>query len=190
MNAKKKSLLLILVLVIVLGAATVAYRALGDRTGDQVAQEDSGSEEGASPVTAPDFTVYDADGNEVTLSSLLGKPAVLNFWASTCPPCRVEMPHFQAAYEELGEDVTFIMIDGVGSMNGETQDAGQTYIQEEGYTFPVYFDTEQNAVYTYGISAFPTTYFIDADGNLVARGMGQLSEEALQQGLDMILPEA
>ena len=100
------------------------------------------------------------------------------------------MPHFQAAYEELGEDVAFIMIDGVGSMNGETQEAGEPYIQEEGYTFPVYFDTEQNAVYTYGISAFPTTYFIDADGNLVARGMGQLSEEALDQGLAMILPEA
>ena len=188
MNAKKKSLLLILVLVIVLGGAAIAYRTLGARAGEQVAQE-SGSGEDASPVAAPDFTVYDADGNEVTLSSLLGKPAVLNFWASTCPPCRGEMPHFQAAYEELGEDVTFIMIDGVGSMNGETQEAGETYIQEEGYTFPVYFDTEQNAVYTYGISAFPTTYFIDADGNLVARGMGQLSEEALQQGLDMILPE-
>lgn len=189
MNAKKKSLLLILALVVILGAAGIAYRILGTRAGEQVAQE-SGGEEGSAPVSAPDFTVYDADSNEVSLSSLLGKPAVLNFWASTCPPCRAEMPHFQAAYEELGEDVTFIMIDGVGSMNGETQEAGETYIQEEGYTFPVYFDTDQDAVYTYGISAFPTTYFIDADGNLVARGMGQLSEEALQQGLDMILPEA
>lgn len=189
MNAKKRSLLLILALVVILGAATIAYRTLGSGSSEQVAQE-SGGEEDAAPVAAPDFTVYDADGNEITLSSLLGKPAVLNFWASTCPPCRAEMPHFQAAYEELGEDVAFIMIDGVGSMNGETQEAGETYIQEEGYTFPVYFDTDQNAVYTYGISAFPTTYFIDADGNLVARGMGQLSEEALDQGLAMILPES
>lgn len=189
MNAKKKSLLLLLALVVILGIAAAAYSFLSGRAGGQVAAESSGEEQ-TQTVAAPDFTVYDAEGNEVTLSSLLGKPAVLNFWASTCPPCRAEMPHFQAAYEELGEDVTFIMIDGVGSMNGETQEAGEAYIQEEGYTFPVYFDTDQNAVYTYGISAFPTTYFIGADGSLVARGMGQLSEEALDQGLGMILPES
>ena len=97
MNAKKRSLLLILALGVILGAATIAYRMLGSGSGEQVAQE-SGGEEDAAPVAAPDFTVYDADGNEITLSSLLGKPAVLNFWASTCPPCRAEMPHFQAAY--------------------------------------------------------------------------------------------
>lgn len=189
MNAKKKSLLLLLALVVILGGAAIAYRMLGTGSGEQIAQE-AGGEEDTSSVAAPDFTVYDAEGNAVTLSSLLGKPAVLNFWASTCPPCRAEMPHFQAAYEKLGEDVTFIMIDGVGSMNGETQEAGEAYIQEEGYTLPVYFDTDQSAVYTYGISAFPTTYFIGADGSLVARGVGQLSEEALDEGLAMILPEA
>lgn len=135
---------------------------------------------------APDFTVTDADGNEVSLFSLLGKPAVLNFWNSNCPPCKMEMPDFQEMYEELGEEVSFIMIDTVGAM-GETKESGQDYVEEQGFTFPVYYDTSQDAIYTYGIAAFPTTFFISKEGYLIAGAQGMIDKETLQMGIDMIL---
>ena len=128
---QKKMIILVLVLVVVLVLAGVGYRLLapqaglsGTLGGTQRASGSSASSATAQP--APDFTVYDADGGEVTLASLMeaGKPAVLNFWASTCPPCRSEMPDFEAAFQKYGSEVQFIMVDAVGSMNGETRQAG------------------------------------------------------------------
>ena len=135
---------------------------------------------------APDFTVTDVDGKEVSLLDLLDKPAIINFWNSKCPPCKMEMPDFQEMYDEYKEDIQFIMIDTVGAM-GETKASGEAYIKEQEFTFPVYYDTSQDAIYTYGISAFPTTYFIDKDGYLIAGARGMIDKETLQMGIDMIL---
>lgn len=142
-----------------------------------------------SSYLAPDFTVYDADGGEVTLSSLFGKPTVLNFWASTCPPCRSEMPEFHEVYEEIGNKVQFVMVDCVGVYVGgsmETQEKGQAYIEEQKFTFPVYFDRDMDAVNTYGITSFPTTYFLDKDGNLVTYALGAIDRDTLELGISMI----
>ena len=68
----------------------------------------------------------------------------------------------------------------------ETVETAQGYIGEQGYTFPVYFDTEQDAAYAYYVTSIPTTYFIDAQGNIVAYGQGSLSEESFEQGLSML----
>ena len=128
---QKKLIILALILVVVLVLAGVGYQVLapqaglsGTLGGTQSASGSSASSATAQP--APDFTVYDADGGEVTLAGLMeaGKPAVLNFWASTCPPCRSEMPDFEAAFQKYGGEVQFIMVDAVGSMNGETRQAG------------------------------------------------------------------
>ena len=135
---------------------------------------------------APDFTVTDVDGKEVSLLDLLDKPAIINFWNSKCPPCKMEMPDFQEMYDEYKEDIQFIMIDTVGAM-GETKASGEAYIKEQEFTFPVYYDTSQDAIYTYGISAFRTTYFIDKDGYLIAGARGMIDKETLQMGIDMIL---
>ena len=115
---------------------------------------------------------------------------MLNFWASTCPPCRSEMPDFEAAFQKYGSEVQFIMVDAVGSMNGETRQAGSEYVAEQGFTFPVYFDDEQSAVISFGIRAFPTTFFLHADGTIAAYGEGMLDAEALEKGIGMILPDA
>ena len=153
------------------------------------AASSSEAESGGEPIPAPDFTVYNAEGEAVTLSSLLDRPAIINFWASTCPPCKQEMPDFQSAYETYGEEIAFIMVDGVGSMLNETQEAGAAYVAEQGFTFPVYFDNDRDAVSTYGITGFPTTFFVGGDGNLVAAAQGMISAETLEQGISMILPE-
>ncbi len=132
---------------------------------------------------AIDFTVYDMNGNAVKLSDYFGKPIVLNFWASWCAPCKMEMPDFNAKYEELEGEVVFLMINVTGV---DTVEDAKKVITDNGYTFPVFFDTDSQAKNAYGITAFPTTYFIDAEGYLIAYARGAISAETLQEGIDMI----
>lgn len=200
MKSKKTFVLLLAIFIVLLAGSAIAYQALkGKGQTDQLQQaakettkekesEDSSSsndEESSSPMQAPDFTVYDGAGNEVTLHSLFGKPMVLNFWNSNCPPCKQEMPEFEEVYQNRKEEIAFVMIDTVGFM-GETLEAGKQYVAEEGFTFPVYYDTSQDAVYTYGVSAFPTTYFLDKDGNVITGAQGAIDKATLEKGISMI----
>jgi len=141
----------------------------------------------APDYSAPDFTVLDWEGNERKLSEFEGKPVILNFWASWCGPCKSEMPDFDAAYEKYGENIHFLMVNVTGGR--ETVESAKAFIEEAGYSFPVYFDTVGEAAYLYGASSIPLTYFIDANGDLVTYGMGALSAEMLQKGIGMIYAE-
>lgn len=153
------------------------------------AESENGSQaESSQPQTqAPDFTVVDDQGNEVSLSSYFGKPIVLNFWASWCGPCKSEMPDFQEAYEEYGDEIHFVMVN-MTEGSRETKESAQRFIQEQGFTFPVLYDTQMNAAITYSAWTLPTTYFIDEQGYLVAQGRGALNRETLEKGIGMILP--
>jgi len=192
----KKTILIALVLVLVIGGSAMLYNYLTDmaeapnRLGIQ--EQSTATPDGQSPesteekrMAAPDFTVQDAEGNSVKLSDLFGKPIVLNFWATWCPPCRSEMPDFNAVFEELGEDIHFVMLDAVDGIR-ETREIGEAYVAEQGFTFPVYYDMEQEAVIQYGIRAFPTTIFIDSEGYVAAGAEGAIDQETLRKGIDMI----
>ena len=195
----KKAIIIIAVLVLLLVGAFLLYDILGrSNAPDQLspqepAQEDvnedaqkpaqdgaqapAGSQEnadgGAAVTAAPDFTVYDADGNGVLLSDYRGKPVVLNFWASWCGPCKQEMPDFQEKYAELGDSVQFLMVN-VTDGSRESVDSASAFIEEQGYTFPVFYDTSLEAVTEYGISGIPATFFIDADGVIAAHAVGSI----------------
>jgi len=208
-----KVILGLLALVVLVGGSSILYSKLAEEykpdkigeiggaqaqkesesagDGGNDAENDAGSADGGSeaetPVaTAPDFTVYDGEGNPVVLSDYFGKPIVLNFWASWCGPCKSEMPMFQEMYETYGEDMTFLMVN-LTDGGQETVESAGSFIAEKGYTFPVYFDTEQQAAYAYYVSSIPVTYFIDGKGNLAAYGMGAMDEQSFLTGVDMVL---
>lgn len=158
----------------------------GSASEDQTSNDSSAASEQEPALTpAPDFTVFDKDGNEVKLSSYIGKPIVLNFWASWCGPCQMEMPDFQEKYLELGENVHFLMINMTDGSR-ETVDTASEFIEEKGYTFPVFFDKDGNASITYGAYSLPTSYFINAEGYVVAQATGAIDGATLQRGIDMI----
>lgn len=139
-------------------------------------------------MTAPGFTVYDAEGNAVALESFRGKPVILNFWATWCGYCVMEMPDFQTMYETYGDQIHFMMVNVTDGYQ-ETQEAAASFIAEKGFSFPVYYDLELSAASAYGVNAMPVTYFIDENGNLVAYGQGALDADSIQQGVDMLLKE-
>ena len=150
----------------------------------QTSSEETDSGENAAE-TAPDFTMTNASGEEVKLSDFFGKPVVLNFWASWCGPCKSEMPHFEDAYQKYGEDINFVIVNLTDGAR-ETVETASDFIEEQGYTFPLYFDTNTEGAVTYGTYSIPVTYFIGADGVPVAQANGALDAETLQKGLDMI----
>ena len=133
---------------------------------------------------APDFTVLDDEGNEVKLSDYKGNPIVLNFWATWCSYCKLEMPDFHEAYKKY-PDVQFLMVNATDGMH-ETMSSAKEYINKENYQFDVFFDTKLEAVNAYYVTGFPSTFFIDKDGNLVTRGSGMLDMETIEKGIKMI----
>ena len=200
MDKKIVIIILVLILVFVLGGAGILYHQLGqkltpDLLATQAAQETEAAE--ASAPTAqttepanyltPEFTVYDLDGKEVHLSDFFGKPIVLNFWASWCGPCQMEMPDFNEKYLEIGEKVQFLMVNMTDGSR-ETVESASAFIAEQGYSFPVFYDTDMDAAAVYSVYSLPTTYFIDVEGYTVARATGAISGETLQRGIDMIIP--
>ena len=149
---------------------------------------DENTEENAtdSNFQAPDFTVYDREGNQVKLSDFFGKPIVLNFWASWCGPCKMEMPDFEEAYKQYGTEIHFLMVNLTDGAQ-ESMKTATAFLDNSGYTFPVYYDKDTDAAMTYQVYSIPTTYFISAQGELIAQGSGALDAETIQRGIEMIL---
>ncbi len=159
-----------------------------DKTTESIEETTQKAEETTEKIevvfNAPDFTVLDWDGNSVKLSDFAGKPIVLNFWATWCYYCKEEMPEFNEAFKNL-PNIEFVMVNATDGVS-ETVSSAKKYIESQGFEFNVYFDTTSRAQYTYGVGAYPTTFFISADGSEIYYISGMLDYELLMQGIELI----
>jgi peroxiredoxin len=125
---------------------------------------------------APDFQLQNLDGQTVSLSSLRGKPVMLNFWATGCPPCRTEMPFIQEVFEdeEWGQQGLVILAVNLG----EPQATVKKFMEDNGLSFTVLLDNELDVAEVYNVAYIPLTYFIDRNGIMKDRKIGAFASKA------------
>ena len=156
--------------------AELAAQNSGDETGSMI-------EFGLNPGnTAYDFQLEDMEGNTVQLSDYRGKKVFLNFWASWCPPCRVEMPHLQEFHEEQDD----VVVLGVNVSSSESNlDNVPVFVEDFGLTFTnVYGPTEITDLYR--VESLPTSYFIGSNGMIYERVVGPVTKDILEAKFSMI----
>lgn len=127
---------------------------------------------------APEFTLMDISGNEVMLSDYRGKVLLLNFWATWCAPCRLEMPELQERFVKL--DREFVV---VGINFAEPEEIVRSYVKELGLTFPVLLDPDGEIQELYRVRNYPTSFFIDEQGTVRIQHIGILSASQLDRYL-------
>lgn len=200
MKKSDKFIILLLAFAALLMVATIGYRLLSEKYAPQqtpIAMEDTNSSdtnESADAddssqkerIPAPVFTVYDMDGNELSLSDFLGKPVIVNFWATWCGPCQSEMPAFDKLYQEYKDQITFLMVNQTDGSR-DTIESVTAFYEDSGYSFPIYFDTTLNASMTYGATSIPMTFFIDEKGYALYYQRGAMSEDLLRQCVEQLI---
>jgi cytochrome c biogenesis protein CcmG, thiol:disulfide interchange protein DsbE len=132
---------------------------------------------------APDFTLTLMDGSALRLADLRGKAVFLNFWASWCPPCRVEAPALEAAWRRYRErDVVFL---GVNIQ--DTDENARRFLSEFAITYPNGIDRGSRIAIDYGVWGLPETFFIDREGRITYKHVGALGEATVAVKLEEAL---
>jgi peroxiredoxin len=132
---------------------------------------------------APDFEALTVDGERVRLSDLRGKAVLLNFWATWCAPCRLEMPEIQAAYDEYRDRGLVVVAIDVA----EDAEAVQPFLRELGLTFPAVLDPKTELALTYRVTGLPTSFFIGRDGVIRDVHLGPMLGPTLRAKLEQVL---
>lgn len=133
---------------------------------------------------APDFTVEMLDGSKVTLSALQGKPILLIFWATWCPPCRLELSKLQEhIIDRYGDKINVLPIS-----RGEERAKVEEYISKMGYTFAVGLDGDQSIYRKYATNYIPRCFVIDAKGKVLYSGVGY--DEAIAKEVEQNIEKA
>ena len=133
---------------------------------------------------APEIDLVSLDGERVTLSSLRGRPVLVNFWATWCPPCRAEFPLMVEAYAEHADDGLQIL----GILHDDAAEGARAFAADQDATWPMLLDPEDEAWKDYLGVGLPTSFYVDADGIVRAFSVGPFSEAGLAAQLATILP--
>ncbi len=132
---------------------------------------------------APDFTLTTFKGTTISLEGLTGKPLVINFWASWCPPCRIEAPLLERTWRAYkNRDVVFIGVD----VQDREEDA-LNYIREFDITYPNGPDPTGEISIDYGVSGLPVTFFVSRKGEIVRRWVGAIERSVLISSIEEIM---
>ena len=134
---------------------------------------------------APNFELQNLDGQSISLSSLKGKPVLVNFWATWCGPCVSEMPYLQEIHEDWSDSGLMVL-----AINwGESASEVEQFLQAHNLSLPVLLDTKNVVAPKYGIRYIPTTFFIDKDGIVRNKVIGAFpSKAAIESRLNEIVP--
>ena len=169
---------------------TTASDTNEDTTKDPVTDSTEESTIDPNAIPAPTFTLTDQYGNVHSLEDYKGKTIFLNFWATWCPPCRQEMPDIQQVYEDYGynkKDLIVLGVAGPGLSNEGSIAEISAFLEDNGYTFPVVMDETGFVFYYYGISAYPTTFMIDQNGNVFGYAQGALTRDIMDSIIDQTM---
>lgn len=137
-----------------------------------------GADEAAGP-PVPDASFETFAGEEASLEDYAGEPMVVNFWASWCPPCVAEMPDLERVHLALADEVTF-----VGLNTQDSLPAAEELVDETGVSYDLGLDPDGELFRAFEVSSMPSTFFVDADGAIVHRHAGMMSEQQLRDLID------
>lgn len=135
-------------------------------------------------LTAPDFELTSLDGKRVRLSDYRGKAVLLNFWATWCSPCKVEMPWFVDMQKRYGNDGLVVV--GVAMDDTDSSKIAQ-FASEMGVNYPVLLGTDKVSEDYGNVEFLPTSFYIDRDGKIVGKGTGLLGREEIEHNVQKAL---
>jgi peroxiredoxin len=136
---------------------------------------------------APDFELLSLDGRQISLSQFRGKVVILDFWATWCKPCRLELPHFAALHQEFGKDalqIVGVSLDRVGSAEVTA------FVKEWKIPYIVVMGNGEVVKNYGGIRGIPTTFVIDKDGNIYRKYVGYRDKEVFENDIRTLLQKA
>ncbi|MDI3477226.1 MAG: hypothetical protein PWQ59_751 [Thermoanaerobacterium sp.] len=181
-NNRNKNIILAvsIILVLILGISiyflnnyVISSQTQNQNTNTAINNAQVGTEKGD---LAPDFTLKDVNGKTVTLSKLKGKKVILNFWATTCPYCKIEMPELNKFYQNNKNDVVLLAID-----IGEDKSVVENYLEGKGYSFDVLLDSDAKVAMDYKVQFIPMSFFIDEKGIIRSISNGAMTYDEIDE---------
>ena len=164
------------ILIALIGWSSVDFIQSQSLEDEKLRKKDRGTAEGQ----APDFTLLTLQNETVSLSEFIGKPVIINFWATWCPPCRAEMPHMERLYQE--NDVVILAVN-VTSSESHINDV-KNFVQELGLSFSVLLDEQSEIGSLYQIRPLPTSIFVDREGFIHRKHIGPMNVEMMERVLE------
>ncbi|MFD2672854.1 thiol-disulfide oxidoreductase ResA [Marinicrinis sediminis] len=174
MKNKKTMQIVILALFVIVGGYTITSGLF--KESNPLPQE--GKE-------VPAFELTDLEGNQVSLSMFEGQPVIINFWGTFCEPCVREMPLIEDYYQTYQEDGLVVL----GVNLAEPKLRVQTFIEDMGVSFPILMDPGSKTRKDYGVSSFPTTFFVNEQGELASEVIGEMTESTMRIHLSKIMSQ-
>ncbi len=180
----KRDATVIIVVILVIAGMLIAGKHLAKQPAGPVI---SGSNAAVKGKDAPNFQLMDLHGKPVHLADFRGKAVLLNFWATWCPPCKIEMPWFVDLQKQYGPQG--LQIVGVAMDDGDAHDKVAKFAQEMGLNYTVLLGNDKVADQYGGVDALPTTYYIGRDGKIVTRVYGLVSHKEIEENVRAALSQ-